>query len=104
MNRGSIPERGQKSSIRNIQISSEANPDSYSRDFSLSLSLSLSLDVNQPEREGDHSSPSSVQVKNTCSYTSTPPHTLHESHRGKFKYLQILLSNKLGLLRIVAVY
>jgi hypothetical protein len=32
----------------------------------------LSLGVKQPGREADHSLPSSVDVKNACSYTSTP--------------------------------
>jgi hypothetical protein len=36
-----------------------------------------SLGVKQPVREADHSQPSSAQVKNACSYTSTPPTRLH---------------------------
>jgi hypothetical protein len=32
----------------------------------------LSLWVKRPEREADHSSPSSIEVKNAWSYTSTP--------------------------------
>jgi hypothetical protein len=37
----------------------------------------LSLGVEQPEREADQSSPSSSEVKNAWSYTSTPPLYLH---------------------------
>jgi hypothetical protein len=33
----------------------------------------LSLGVKQPGREADHSPPSSAEVKNACSYTSTTP-------------------------------
>jgi hypothetical protein len=33
----------------------------------------LSLGVKQSGREGDHSPPSSAEVKNAWSYTSTPP-------------------------------
>jgi hypothetical protein len=32
----------------------------------------LSLGVKRPGREADHSPPSSVEVKNACSYTFTP--------------------------------
>jgi hypothetical protein len=37
----------------------------------------LSLGVKQPGHEADHSPPSSVEVKNVWSYTSTPPIHLH---------------------------
>jgi hypothetical protein len=37
----------------------------------------LSLGVNRPEREVDHSPPSSADVKNAWSYTSTLPIRLH---------------------------
>jgi hypothetical protein len=37
----------------------------------------LSLEVKRPERESDHSTPSSAEVKNAWSYTSTPPIRLH---------------------------
>jgi hypothetical protein len=37
----------------------------------------LSLGVKRPEREADHSHPSSAEVKNEWSYTSTPPIRLH---------------------------
>jgi hypothetical protein len=36
----------------------------------------LSLGVKQPGREVDHSSPSSAEVKNAWSYTSTPQYDL----------------------------
>jgi hypothetical protein len=35
----------------------------------------LSLGVKWPGREADHSPPSSAEVKNAWSYTSTPPYT-----------------------------
>jgi hypothetical protein len=34
----------------------------------------LSLEVRRWGREADHSPPSSAEVKNACSYTSTPQH------------------------------
>jgi hypothetical protein len=37
----------------------------------------LSLRVKRPGREADHSPPSSTEVKNAWSYTSTPPIRLH---------------------------
>jgi hypothetical protein len=37
----------------------------------------LSLGVKRPGREADHSLPSSAEVKNAWSYTSTPPIRLH---------------------------
>jgi hypothetical protein len=37
----------------------------------------LSLGVKRPGREADHSPPSSAEVKNPCSYISTPPIRLH---------------------------
>jgi hypothetical protein len=37
----------------------------------------LFLGVKQPGREVDHLPPSSVEVKNACNYTSTPPIRLH---------------------------
>jgi hypothetical protein len=33
----------------------------------------LSLEVKRPGHEADHSPPFSAEVKNACSYTSTPP-------------------------------
>jgi hypothetical protein len=37
----------------------------------------LSLGAKRPGREADHSPPSSAEVKNAWSYTSTPPLHLH---------------------------
>jgi len=37
----------------------------------------LSLGVKRPGRDADQSSPSSAEVKNTWSYTCTPPIRLH---------------------------
>jgi hypothetical protein len=37
----------------------------------------LSLGIKRPGHEADHSLPSSVEVKNTWSYTSTTPLRLH---------------------------
>jgi hypothetical protein len=37
----------------------------------------LSLGVKRPGREADHSPPPSAEVKNTWSYTSTPPIRIH---------------------------
>jgi hypothetical protein len=41
------------------------------------IPAALSLGVKQPGREADHSPPSSAEVKNECSYTSTPSIRLH---------------------------
>jgi hypothetical protein len=41
------------------------------------VSGALSLGVKRPGREADHSPPSSAEVKNVWSYTSTPPIRLH---------------------------
>jgi hypothetical protein len=38
----------------------------------------LSLRVNRPERDADHSPPSTAEFKNALSYTSTPPIRLHD--------------------------
>jgi hypothetical protein len=37
----------------------------------------LSLGVKRPRREADHSLPSSAEVNNALSFTSTPPVRLH---------------------------
>jgi hypothetical protein len=37
----------------------------------------LSMGIRRPGREADHSRPSSAEVKNVWSYTSTPPICLH---------------------------
>jgi hypothetical protein len=39
--------------------------------------IAISLGVKWPDREADHSPPSSAEVKNAWSYTSTPPVSLH---------------------------
>ena len=49
---------------------SGAHPDSYSID---NWVLSGEAGVNMPEREADHSPPSSYEVKNGWSYTSIAP-------------------------------
>jgi hypothetical protein len=41
------------------------------------VSGALSLGVKRPGHEADHSPPSSAEVKNAWSYTSTPPIRLH---------------------------
>jgi hypothetical protein len=50
----------------------------------------LSLEVKRPGREAGHSPPSSAEVKNAWSYTSTPPVRLHGvglvKHRDNFTF------------------
>jgi hypothetical protein len=52
----------------------------------------LSLWVKRPEREADHSYPSSVEVKNSWSYTSTPQYvfiawcSVKKQHRDNFTF------------------
>jgi hypothetical protein len=55
--------------IHCVQTASGAHPVSYP--------MAYSLGVNLPGREADHSPPSSAEVKNAWSYTSTPPLRLH---------------------------
>jgi len=45
--------------------------------------------IKRPTREGDHSPPSTAEVKNEWSYTSAPPLRLHGADRGNhtFPYL-----------------
>jgi hypothetical protein len=54
----------------------------------------LSLWVKKPEREADHSPPSSAEVKNTWSYTSTPPYAFTDwclvKHRNNFTFTLVI--------------
>jgi hypothetical protein len=57
----------------------------------------LSLEVKWPGREADHLLPSSAEVKNTWSYTSTPPIRLHgvvlsSAQRQLYLYFNFYLS------------
>jgi hypothetical protein len=51
-----------------VQTGSGAQPSSYPVG-----TICFTLGVKRPECEADHSPPSSAEVKNACSYTSTPP-------------------------------
>jgi hypothetical protein len=55
-----------------VQNGSGAHPASYQW-----VSGALSLGVKRLGREAEHSPPSSAEVKNAWSYTSTPPIRLH---------------------------
>jgi hypothetical protein len=55
-----------------IQTGSGVHPASYPMS-----TRGFSLGVKRPKREADHSPPSSAEVKNAWSYTSTPPIRLH---------------------------
>jgi hypothetical protein len=55
-----------------FQTGSGAHPASYPTDTGRSFP-----GVKRPGREADHSLPSSAEVKNAWSYTSTPPIHLH---------------------------
>jgi hypothetical protein len=55
-----------------VQNGSGAHPASYPMGIVDSF-----LGVKRPGREADHSGPSSAEVKNAWSYTSTPPIRLH---------------------------
>jgi hypothetical protein len=55
-----------------VQNGSEAHPVSYTMGTRDSFS-----GVKRPGREADHSPPSSAEVQNACSYTSTSPIRLH---------------------------
>jgi hypothetical protein len=52
-----------------IQTGSESHPASYTMGTEV-----LFRGVKRPGLEADHSSPSSAEVKNEWSYTSTPPY------------------------------
>jgi len=56
-----------------VQIGSRAHPASYP----MSTMVSFSLGVKRPDREADHSPPSSAEVNNAWNSTSTPPIRLH---------------------------
>jgi hypothetical protein len=62
----------------------------------------LSLGVKRPVREADHSPPSSAEVKNAWSYTSTPPIRFHGEvifkHRDNF---YILIVEAMGLIHAI---
>jgi len=64
----SIPDRGRNFSLRHrVQSGFGVHPASY-----LMSTKGSSLGVEQPGRQADHSLPSSAEVKNACSYTSSP--------------------------------
>jgi hypothetical protein len=68
--RNSIPGWGRYFFLRHcFQIGSGAHPASCPRDTGV-----LSPEVKRPKYEADSSSPSTAEVKNTWSYTSTPPY------------------------------
>jgi hypothetical protein len=55
----------------------------------------LSLEIKRPGREADHSAPSSAEVKNAWSYTSTLLTRLHGAvlrHRDNFTFTLPLLN------------
>jgi hypothetical protein len=56
-----------------VQTGSGAHPASYQMDTGGSFQ-----EVNRPGREADHSLPSSAEVRNVWSYTSTPSVCLHD--------------------------
>jgi hypothetical protein len=53
------------------------------------VSGALSLRVKRPGREADHSPPSSAEVKNAWSYTSTPQYAFIVKHRDNFTFLPL---------------
>jgi hypothetical protein len=57
----------------------------------------LTLGINLPGREANHSPPSSAEVKNSCSYISTPPTRLHgvvlSEEQGRLYLLPFMDSN-----------
>jgi hypothetical protein len=54
------------------------------------VSVAISPGIKRPGREADHSPPSSAEVKNACSYTSTPPYVFMAwyfvKHRDSFTF------------------
>jgi hypothetical protein len=63
----------------------------------------LSLGIKRPGREADHSPPSSAEVKNAWSYTSTPRNVFMAwclvKHRGKFTFTYLLQVGSLQVFR-----
>jgi hypothetical protein len=51
--------------------------------------------VKRPCREADHLPPSSAEVKNAWSYTSTPPYVFMMWHRGNFTFANCITSDDL---------
>jgi hypothetical protein len=65
----------------------------------------LSLEVNWPGREADHSPPSSAEVKNAWSYTSTPQYAFMAwclvKHRDNFTFTFYTYENDVRNLQIL---
>jgi len=51
---------------------------------------SFARGIKRPERDADHSPPSSDEIKNEWSYASTTPTHLHGVYRGKFSCSYLL--------------
>jgi hypothetical protein len=85
---GSVPSRVEYFLLHNIQTGSVAQPASYPLDTTV-----LSLEVKRLRCEANRSFPSSVQVKNTWTYTSTAHmYTLHGAQLNtRTTYLLLLL-------------
>jgi hypothetical protein len=54
--------------------------------------VALSPGVKRPRREADHSPPSSAEVKNAWSYTSTPPYVFMAWYLLKHRYNYIFFA------------
>jgi hypothetical protein len=90
---GSSPGRAGNFSRHRIQAGSGTHPASYPIGKRYP-----SLGVKRPVHEADHSPPSSAEVKNAWSYTSTPPIRLHsvvlskKKHRDNFAFAFTLIT------------
>jgi len=70
---------------QNFSSGSEPHPASYSMGTGV-----VSRRVERPGRDADHSPPSSVEIKNEWSYTSTLPMRLHGVFRDNHTFLPTL--------------
>jgi hypothetical protein len=100
---GSSPGRGWEiSPHRRVQSGSGAHITSYPMD-----NMGSVLAVKRQGREADHSPPSSAEVKNAWSYTSTSPICFHgvEQHRDKFTFyffrMSLTYRNKIIIIIII---
>ena len=71
--------------LRNVQI----DRGTYSSSYSMSTGV-IWQEVNQPERDVNHSRPSSAEVSNKWRYTSAPPICLQAVDREKFTFFRKL--------------
>jgi len=68
----------------------QTGSDTHTASYPMGYQGALFLEVKRPDREADHSPPSSTEIKNVSSYTSTHPilrqDVVLRQHRDKFNF------------------